>query len=242
MAVLADTKALNAYCHDLKKKMISEGFQWSEKILVLKFPAPDGKLRSLQCFTQEDIIRLIEEIPSRKAEPLKQEIAHLTHERIEEIKNPSKGIDNAVKRWKQMGKSDEWISLRLKGIAVRNLETQTLKEHGIEKPKDFAYFTDKTNVAVYGQKAMTLKAERGLIKRENLRDHSSGVEFSLLALHENACAGGMKSSNAYGKASVDKVYNAVGSFDFKYSSPSPFKGHFLWRFVKWKHERNRKSP
>lgn len=211
VAVLADTKALNAYCHDLKKKMISEGFQWSEKILVLKFPAPDGKLRSLQCFTQEDIIRLIEEIPSRKAEPLKQEIAHLTHERIEEIKNPSKGIDNAVKRWKQMGKSDEWISLRLKGIAVRNLETQTLKEHGIEKPKDFAYFTDKTNVAVYGQKAMTLKAERGLIKRENLRDHSSGVELSLLALHENACAGGMKSSNAYGKASVDKVYNAVGS-------------------------------
>jgi hypothetical protein len=177
----------------------------------LRLTSSDGKKYLTDCADQAGIILIIEYLHSPKAAPFRVWFSHLAHERLEEIKNPSKGIDNAVKRWKQMGKSDEWISLRLKGIAVRNLETQTLKEHGIEKPKDFAYFTDKTNVAVYGRKAMTLKAERGLVKRENLRDHSSGVELSLLALHENACAGGMKSANAYGKASVDKVYNAVGS-------------------------------
>ena len=199
------------YWYVVKKRMQAEGNEDVTNCYRLKIKTEDGKMRDVEVMTRTQLLRMLETLPSKKAEPFRIWIARLANERIEEIKNPSKGIDNAVKRWKQMGKSDEWISLRLKGISVRNLETQTLKEHGIEKPKDFAYFTDKTNVAVYGQKAMTLKAERGLVKRENLRDHSSGVELSLLALHENACAGGMKSANAYGKASVDKVYNAVGS-------------------------------
>jgi hypothetical protein len=194
-----------------KKVLENDGIELVKIIHRLKLTAPDGKKRLTDCADQAGIILIIEYLHSPKAAPFRVWFSHLASERLEEIKNPSKGIHNAIKRWKQMGKSDEWISLRLKGISVRNLETQTLKEHGIEKPKDFAYFTDKTNVAVYGRKAMTLKAERGLVKKENLRDHSSGVELSLLALHENACAGGMKSSNAYGKASVDKVYNAVDS-------------------------------
>lgn len=194
-----------------KKVLSADGIELVKIIHHLRLTSSDGKKYLTDCADQAGIVLIIEYLHSPKAAPFRVWFSHLASERLEEIKNPSKGIDNAVKRWKQMGKSDGWIALRLKGIAVRNLETQTLKEHGIEKPKDFAYFTDKTNVAVYGEKAMTLKAERGLVKRENLRDHSSGVELSLLALHENACAGGMKSSNAYGKASVDKVYNAVGS-------------------------------
>lgn len=209
VAVLADTKALDAYCHDLKKKMISEGFQWSEKILVLKFPAPDGKLRSLQCFTQEDIIRLIEEIPSRKAEPLKQEIAHLTHERIEEIKNPSKGVDNAVKRWKEMGKSDEWIAWRLKGKISRKSETDTLQAHGITKPVDFAHFTDRTNKAVYGATAEEVKEDRGLAKADSLRDNSSALELRFLDLHELGCSVGIEQRKAYGRSQIDGVYDVV---------------------------------
>ena len=194
-----------------KNEITSDGLELSNITRRLKLKASDEKMRLTDCADQAGIILIIEYLHSPKAAPFRVWFSHLASERLEEIKNPSKGIDNSIKRWKEMGKSDEWISLRLKGISVRNLETQALKEHGIEKPKDFAYFTDKTNVAVYGQKAITLKAERGLAKRENLRDHSSGVELSLLALHENACAGGMKSANAYGKASVDKVYNAVGS-------------------------------
>ena len=201
----------NDLWYQTKKILSNDGIQLSNIIRRLKLTSSDGKKYLTDCADQAGIILIIEYLHSPKAAPFRVWFSHLASERLEEIKNPSKGIDNSIKRWKEMGKSDEWISLRLKGIAVRNLETQTLKEHGIEKPKDFAYFTDKTNVAVYGQKAMTLKAERGLIKRENLRDHSSGVELSLLALHENACAGGMESANAYGKASVDKVYNAVGS-------------------------------
>lgn len=201
----------NDLWYQTKKILSNDGIQLSNIIRRLKLTSSDGKKYLTDCADQAGIILIIEYLHSPKAAPFRVWFSHLASERLEEIKNPSKGIDNAVKRWKEMGESDEWISLRLKGIAVRNLETQTLKEHGIEKPKDFAYFTDKTNVAVYGQKAMALKTERGLSKRENLRDHPSGVKLSLLALHENACAGGMRSANAYGKASVDKVYNAVGS-------------------------------
>ena len=211
VAAIIGSNAPRQAWYKAKNAIKADGIELSTLSLQLKLTSSDGKKYLTDCADQAGIILIIEYLHSPKAAPFRVWFSHLVSERIEEIKNPSKGVDNAVKRWKQMGKSDEWISLRLKGIAVRNLETQTLKEHGIEKPKDFAYFTDKTNVAVYGQKAVTLKAERGLIKRENLRDHSSGVELSLLALHENACAGGMKSSNAYGKASVDKVYNAVGS-------------------------------
>ncbi|MBQ1424925.1 MAG: hypothetical protein IIY98_02235, partial [Aeriscardovia sp.] len=204
-----DTKALDMYCSDLKKRMIKEGFQWSEKILVLKLTAADGKSYRTACFAQEDIIRLIEEIPSPKAEPLKQEIARLANERIEEIKNPSKGIDNAIKRWKQMGKSEEWIAWRLKGKISRRSETDTLQSHGITKAVDFAHFTDRTNKAVYGATAEKVKEDRGLAKTDSLRDNSSALELRFLDLHELGCTVGIEQRKAYGRAQIDGVYDVV---------------------------------
>lgn len=209
VAILADTKNLDDYCRDLKKRMIKEGFEWCEKIAVLKLTASDGKSYRTSCFAQEDIIRLIEEIPSSKAEPLKQEIARLTNERIEEIKNPSKGIDNAVKRWKEMGKSDEWIAWRLKGKISRKSETDTLQAHGITKPVDFAHFTDRTNKAVYGATAEEVKEDRGLLKTDSLRDNSSALELRFLDLHELGCSVGIEQRKAYGRTQIDGVYDVV---------------------------------
>ena len=209
VGALAETKALKPYCRDLKKKMISEGFQWCEKISLLKMIAADGKSYRTSCFSQEDIIRLIEETPSPKAEPLKQEIARLTNERIEEIKNPSKGIDNAVKRWKEMGKSDEWIAWRLKGKSSRRSETDTPHAHGITKPVDFAHFTDRTNKAVYGAVAEKVKEDRGLSKTDSLRDNSSALELRFLDLHELGCTVGIEQRKAFGRTQIDGVYDVV---------------------------------
>lgn len=211
VGVLAETKSLNAYCRDLKKKMIGEGFEWCEKISLLKLPASDGKTYSIQCFSQEDILRLIEEIPSPKAEPLKREIARLANERLEEIENPAKGVENAIKAYKRQGKSGPWIEARMRGIATRKSETDTLQSHGITKAVDFAHFTDQTNVAVYGHKAQTEKALRGVPKSRSLRDCSTETELGLLYLHESACRDGIEKTDAYGRHEIDGVYDVVGA-------------------------------
>lgn len=209
ISVLTDSTAPKKYATKLKRQLIDEGFDWSTKCRLLTLKAADGKSYRISCFVQEDIIRIIEEIPSPKAEPLKREIARLTNERIEEIKNPSKGIDNAVKRWKEMGKSDEWIAWRLKGKISRRGETDTLKAHGITKPVDFAHFTDRTNKAVYGATAEEVKEYRGLAKTDSLRDNSSALELRFLDLHELGCTVGIEQRKAYGRSQIDGVYDVV---------------------------------
>jgi hypothetical protein len=206
---LTDSTAPKKYATKLKKQLIDEGFDWSTKCRLLTLKAADGKSYRISCFVQEDIIRIIEEIPSPRVEPLKREIARLTNERIEEIKNPSKGIDNAIKRWKQMGKSDEWIAWRLKGKISRKSETDTLQAHGITKPVDFAHFTDRTNKAVYGATAEEVKEDRGLSKTDSLRDNSSALELRFLDLHELGCSVGIEQRKAYGRSQIDGVYDVV---------------------------------
>lgn len=209
ISVLTNTSNPRRYAHDLKVKLQNEGSEVYDHIVQLKFIAPDGKLRSTQCLSREDTFRLIEEIPSPKAEPFKQWIAHLAHERLEEIETPSKGIDNAVKRWKQIGKSDEWIAWRLKGKISRKSVTDTLQAHGITKPVDFARFTDRTNKAVYGATAEEVKEDRGLTKTDSLRDNSSAMELRFLDLHELGCSMGIEQRKAYGRSQIDGVYDVV---------------------------------
>lgn len=209
VGVLTDSAAPKKYATKLKKQLMDEGFEWSTKCRLLTLKAADGKSYRISCFSQEDIIRIIEEIPSPKAEPLKREIARLANERIEEIKNPSKGIDNAIKRWKQMGKSEEWIAWRLKGKISRRSETDTLQSHGITKAVDFAHFTDRTNKAVYGATAEKVKEDRGLAKTDSLRDNSSALELRFLDLHELGCRMGIEQKNAFGRSQIDGVYDVV---------------------------------
>ena len=210
ISALTDSKSPRRYATELKNKLQAEGSEVFGHIEQLKIKASDGKTYSTQCLSQEDILRLIEEIPSPKAEPLKREIARLANERMEEIANPSKGIDNAVARWKEMGKSDEWIAWRIKGKAARRGETDTLQAHGITKRADFAHFTDRTNIAVYGAVAERVKEKRGLAKTDSLRDNSSELELRFLDLHELGCTVGIEQRKAYGRSQIDGVYDAVG--------------------------------
>lgn len=192
-----------------KNEIITDGLQLSNITRRLKLKASDGKMRLTDCADQAGIILIIEYLHSPKAAPFRVWFSHLASERLEEIENPSKGIDNAVKRWKEMGKSEEWIAWRLKGKISRKSETDTLQAHGITKPVDFAHFTDRTNKAVYGATAEEVKENRGLAKTDSLRDNSSALELRFLDLHELGCSMGIEQRKAYGRSQIDGVYDVV---------------------------------
>ena len=199
------------YWYRVKRRMKEEGSEISTNCRVLKIKAADGKYYDTQVMTLPQLLRMLQSLPSKKAEPFKLWLAKLGNERLEEIENPEKGISNARSQWKKMGKSDAWISKRIKGISTRNEECETLKKHGITAQKDFAYFTDRTNLAVYGRKAKEEKIRRHLPATANLRDNSSEREIALIYLHEDACKQGIEKRNAYGKREIDGVYDVVGS-------------------------------
>lgn len=192
-----------------KNEIITDGLQLSNITRRLKLKASDGKMRLTDCADQAGIILIIEYLHSPKAAPFRVWFSHLASERLEEIENPSKGIDNAVKRWKEMGKSEEWIAWRLKGKISRKSETDTLQAHRITKPVDFAHFTDRTNKAVYGATAEEVKENRGLAKTDSLRDNSSALELRFLDLHELGCSMGIEQRKAYGRSQIDGVYDVV---------------------------------
>jgi phosphoribosyl-ATP pyrophosphohydrolase len=211
LAMVTETKSPKDEMYHVKRSLAKQGVQLSQIVRQLKFRAKDGKRYSMLGGTREQIFRVLQEVNSPRVAPFKSWLAKLANERIEEIENPEKGIINARSQWKKMGKSDAWISKRIKGIATRNEECETLKQHGITAQKDFAYFTDRTNLAVYGRKAKEEKEHRHLPATANLRDNSSEREIALLYLHEDACKQGIEKRNAYGKREIDGVYDVVGS-------------------------------
>ena len=211
VAAIIGSRAPRQAWYKAKTAIEADGIELSTVSLRLKLTAPDGKLRLTDCAPQAGVILIIEYLHSPKAAPFKVWFSQLASERIEEIKNPARGVENSIRRWKQMGKSDPWIEARLKGISIRNTETDTLKSHGISKPQDFAHFTDLTNKAVYGRKAKSEKRSRELGVRDSLRDNSTQSELLLLALHEDACSRGIEKAEAYGRSQIDGVYGKVGS-------------------------------
>lgn len=199
----------NDLWYQTKKLLSNDEIQLSNIIRRLKLTSSDGKKYLTDCADQAGIILIIEYLHSPKAAPFRVWFSHLASERLEEIKNPSKGVDNSIKRWKEMGKSDEWIAWRLKGKISRKSETDTLQAHGITKPVDFAHFTDRTNKAVYGATAEEVKEDRGLAKTDSLRDNSSALELRFLDLHELGCSMGIEQRKAYGRSQIDGVYDVV---------------------------------
>ena len=209
-AIIPESKDPGNLWAKTKPSLKADGIQLVNIIHRFKLLAVDGKMRLTDCLSAENVILMIEYLHSPKAAPFRIWFARLTSERIEEIQNPEKGIDNAIAAYKRQGKSDEWIEARIKGRTIRKEETAVLQSHGITKPKDFAHFTDRTNVAVYGHKAHVEKALRGLSKSQSLRDCSTKTELGLLFLHEGACSEGIEKTNAQGRAQIDGVYDVVG--------------------------------
>lgn len=183
VAVLTDSENPRRYWSDLKRKLISEGSQLYDKIVQLKMPASDGKMRVTDVMTTEQLFRLIQSISSPKAEPLKLWIAHIAKERLDQYEDPELSIQQALLDYKQLGYSDSWINQRLKSIEIRKDLADEWKNHGLKEGVQFATLTDIIYKTWVGKTAKEYKQFKGL-KKENLRDNMTNQELVLNMLAE----------------------------------------------------------
>lgn len=181
--VLTETDRPRKYWNDLKKKLRVEGSELSEKIGQLKMQAPDGKMRLTDVADTEQLFRLIQSIPSPKAEPFKQWMAQVASERLDEIQDPELTIDRAMWEYKQLGYSDAWINQRLKSIEIRKELTDEWKKRGLQEGQQFATLTNIITFAWSGKTIREYKQYKGL-KKENLRDNMTNKELVLNMLAE----------------------------------------------------------
>jgi len=181
--VLADSSRPRKYWSDLKKKLTEEGFEMSDKIGQLKLPSPDGKMRFTDCANTESMFRIIQSIPSKKAEPFKRWLARVGYERIREIENPELAQERMKQIYEQKGYSKEWIDKRLRGIAVRQELTDEWQDRGIERNIEYAILTNEISRATFGKTIEEYKQHKNL-DRENLRDHMTDLELIFNMLGE----------------------------------------------------------
>jgi len=167
----------------LKSKLKNEGSEVYEKIVQLKFKASDGKYYATDCFSTEDLLRVIQSIPSPKAEPFKLWLAKVGYERIEERENPELAFDRAMKTYLQKGYSKEWINQRLKSIEVRKELTDEWQERGMKEGLEYAILTDEITRAWADRSVRDYKKLKGL-KKGNLRDNMTNLELVLNMLAE----------------------------------------------------------
>ena len=181
--ILTDSTIPKRYWSDLKKKLQSEGSEAYEKIVRLKMEAPDGKLRETDVADTETLLRIIQSIPSPKAEPFKQWLAKVGYERMQEIADPSQSIDRGRENWQRLGRSEKWIQQRMTGQETRNKLTDYWKQSGVEKADEFAFLT---NIIHREWTGLTVKKHKDIkgLKSQNLRDHMSEAELIFTALAE----------------------------------------------------------
>jgi hypothetical protein len=181
--VLTDSPRPRKYWNALKTKLKAEGSELSHNLGQLKMEAEDGKLRETDVADTEQLLRLIQSIPSHKAEPFKQWLAKVGYERIEETENPELSFDRAMQNYLQLGYSKEWINQRLKSIEVRKELTDEWENRGVKKGQEFATLTDIITQAWSGKSVKQYKQHKNL-KKENLRDHMTNLELVLNMLAE----------------------------------------------------------
>lgn len=181
--ILTGSTIPKRYWTDLKKKLTQEGSQLYEKIVQLKFEAADGKKYATDCLDTQDLLRLIQSIPSPKAEPFKQWLAKAGYERMQEIADPAQSLDRARKNWQKLGRSEKWIQQRMSGQETRNKLTDYWKDNGVQKADEFALITNIIHEEWTGLTVQKHKNLKGL-KSENLRDHMTEAELIFTALAE----------------------------------------------------------
>lgn len=181
--VLTNNKRPRKYWNDLKRKLLDEGSQLSEKIGQLKMRSSDGKLYKTDILDTENILRLIQSIPSPKAEPFKLWLAQVGYARIEETEDPELAFERAMKTYLQKGYSKEWINQRLKSIEVRKELTDEWKDRDMKEGLEYAILTDEITKAWSDQSVKQYKQFKGL-KKQNLRDNMTNLELVLNMLAE----------------------------------------------------------
>jgi hypothetical protein len=171
------------YWKVLKNRLSKEGNETVTNCNQLKLEAEDGKMRLTDVGNVEQVFRLIQSIPSPKAEPFKQWLAKVGYERMQEIADPSQSIDRARENWQKLGRSEKWIQQRMTGQETRNKLTDYWKESGVEKSDEFALLTNIIHEEWTGLTVKNHKDLKGL-KTQNLRDHMSEAELIFTALAE----------------------------------------------------------
>lgn len=205
-----DFQKARKYWNKLKQRLSEEGAdQLVTKCHQLKMTAADGKKRLTDVADTEQLLRIIQSVPSKKAEPFKMWLARVGRERIEETIDPEQAIDRAVETYLKKGYSEEWVHQRLLSIRVRNELTDEWKKHGVKRGKEYAILTDEITKAWSGMTTREYKNLKGL-KKENLRDNMSDLELVLTMLSEAATTELTKAKNPQGLDENKKVANEGG--------------------------------
>jgi hypothetical protein len=181
--VLTGSDRPRKYWSDLKKKLEKEGSQLSENIGQLKMQSSDGKFYKTDVAHVEQLFRLIQSVPSPKAEPFKLWLAQIAAERLDEMQDPELTIDRALEQYLQLGYSESWINQRLKSIEIRKELTDEWKNRGVKEGQQFAILTDIISKAWSDKTTKEYKILKGL-KKENLRDNMTNTELILNMLAE----------------------------------------------------------
>ena len=208
--VLTDSKDPQAYWRKLKQRLKTEGNETVTNCHALKMKAADGKMRLTDVADREQMFRLIQSIPSPKAEPFKQWMAKVASQRIDQMQDPELSINQAIVDYKRLGYSDRWINQRIKSIEVRKELTDEWKRTGVKEGQEYASLTDIITQEWSGFTTKQYKRHKGL-KKENLRDNMTNVEIALNTLAEASATELSKQRDPKGYKAQKRVAKDGGS-------------------------------
>jgi hypothetical protein len=209
--VLSESSNPRDYWFKMKQRVkLEDGIELSTICRQLKMRAPDGKMRETDCANVQSLLRIIQSIPSPKAEPFKQWLAKVGYERIQETIDPEQSIDRARENWFRLGRSEKWIQQRMSGQETRNKLTDYWKEAGVKEQNEFAALT---NIIHREWTGLTVKEHKELknLKSQNLRDHMSEAELIFTALAEMSTRQIAQSEQAKGFTDNAKAGKKGGS-------------------------------
>lgn len=211
VAVLAESSDPKQYIKKMRTRDPELSANWGTICTPVQMPAADGKMRKIQAANTEGLLRIIQSIPSPKAEPFKRWLAQVGRERIEETIDPEQAIDRALETYQKKGYDTDWIHQRLLSIRVRNELTAEWQEHGVQQGKEYAILTDEITKAWSGMTTRQYKKLKGL-KKENLRDNMSTMEIVLNMLAEATTTELSKAHQPEGFSESQKIARRGGSY------------------------------
>lgn len=211
VGALSDSTNPRDYWFKMKQRVkADDGIELSTLCRQLKLEAPDGKMRETDCANTEGIFRIIQSIPSPKAEPFKRWLAKVGYERVQEIENPELATKRTRMLYKLKGYPDNWIEKRMRGIAIREELTDEWQKRGAEEQKDYEILTAEISKATFGVTPSEYKNLKGL-KRENLRDHMDDFELIFNMLGERSTTEIHRNENSQGIAKLKSDAKAGGA-------------------------------
>ena len=210
VAILTESVDPQAYWRKLKQRLKNEGNETVTTCHALKMISADGKMRLTDVANQEQMFRLIQSIPSPKAEPFKIWMAQVASQRLDQMQDPELSIEQAIADYKRLGYSDKWINSRVKGIEVRKELTDEWDRAGVKQGQQYASLTDIITREWSGMTTRQYKQHKGL-KKENLRDNMTNVELALNMLAEASTTEISKQKNPHGFAESAKIAKEGGS-------------------------------